>query len=350
MIYLVALLACFALTFALVPLVKKIAFKIGAVDKPQKESRKIHVKPMATGGGIAIYIAFLITTFILLPEHNLQYIGLVIAGTIVLIVGLVDDIMGLNAWLKLGVQILAAVIVFIFFGIKIEAVSNPWGQSIVFTDPNLTFNILRHSISINLTSLFMTVFWLVAMTNTINIIDGIDGLSGGVSAIAAIIMFFLAISPEVHQSQVAIISIALAGGCLGYLIYNFHPAKIFNGDSGAYFLGMSLGIIAIFSGAKLATAALVLGVPILDVAWSVMRRVASGRSPFSADRGHLHYLLLDVGLTQKQSALLIYLLCAIFGVIALIASPTQKIIAVFAMAVVIVLLFLLLTLLRRRKS
>lgn len=350
MIYIIALLACFIATFALVPLVKKVAPKIGAVDKPKTASRKIHKKPMATGGGIAIYIAFVITTFVLLPSHNIQYYGLIVAATLVMLVGLVDDIIGLNAWLKLFLQIVAALVAFMLFGIRIEAISNPVGQSIVFSDPQLVFNLFSYAISINVVSLIITVFWLVAMTNTINIIDGIDGLSGGVSAIAAIIMFFLALSPEVHQTQAAIISIALAGGCLGYLVYNFHPAKIFNGDSGAYFLGMSLGIIAIFSGAKLATAALVLGVPILDVAWSIMRRLASGRSPFSADRGHLHYLLLDVGLTQKQSALLIYFLCATFGIIALIASPTQKLIAIFSMAVIIMLLFILLTILRRRRA
>ncbi len=183
-----------------------------------------------------------------------------------------------------------------------------------------------------------------------NFVDGIDGLSGGISAIAAFIMFLLALSPSVHQGQTAIISIALVGGCLGYLVHNFYPAKIFNGDSGAYFLGMTLGIIAIFSGGKLATAALVLGVPILDALWAALRRILAGRSPFSADRGHLHFLLLDVGFTQRQAALLIYSLCIVFGVIALIASPGQKIVAIFALVLIIMLLLSILTLILRRKT
>ena len=350
MIYFVALLATFGLTVILVPWIKKLAFKVGAVDRPQENSRKIHKKVMARGGGIAIYLAFLATTLVLVPSHNLQYWGLIVAATIVLIVGFADDIYNLNPWVKLLVQVFAAVVAFSFFGIRIEVLSNPAGQSLVFTDPNLSLVLNGYLVSINDSALLVTTIWLVGMTNTMNFVDGIDGLSGGIAAIAATVMFFLAISPTINQPQTAIISISLVGGCLGYLIYNFHPAKIFNGDSGAYFLGMTLGIIAIFSGAKLATAALVLGVPIIDAVWSAVRRVISGRSPFSADRGHLHFLLLDVGFTQRQTALLIYGLCIIFGFIALVASPEQKIVAIFALVIVIMLLLSVLTLLIRRKS
>lgn len=349
MIYFVAFIATFCLAVLFVPFVKQFAFRVGAVDQPLKNSRKIHKTVMARGGGIAIYLAFLITTLALLPQRNAQYWGLIVAGTIVLLVGFIDDIKSLNPWLKLAVQIMAAFIAFGMFGIRIEAVSSPLGQSIIFTDPNLVFTILNHTISLNTFALALTTIWLVGMTNTMNFVDGIDGLSGGIAAIAAVVMFFLALNPQVHQSQTALISIALAGGSLGYLVYNFNPAKIFNGDSGAYFLGMSLGIIAIFSGGKLATAALVLGVPILDALWSALRRIISGRSPFSADRGHLHFLLLDAGFSQRQAALIIYSFCIIFGGIALIASPTQKIVAIFSLAIIIMLLFVLLSFVIRRK-
>jgi len=349
MTYLVALFVTFGLTVLLVPWIKKLAFKFGAVDKPQENSRKIHKKVMARGGGIAIYLAFLVTTLILVPNRDLGYWGLVVASSIVLTIGFADDIYNLNPWVKLLTQIFAAVVAFSFFGIRIEVLSNPAGQSLVFTDPNLSLVLNGYLVSINFIALTVTTIWLVGMTNTMNFVDGIDGLSGGIAAIAAIVMFFLAISPSVNQSQTALISISLAGGCLGYLVYNFHPAKIFNGDSGAYFLGMTLGIIAIFSGAKLATAALVLGVPIIDAVWSAVRRIISGRSPFSADRGHLHFLLLDVGFTQRQTALLIYSLCIVFGIIALIASPEQKIVAIFALIIVIMLLLSVLTLVIRRK-
>jgi len=349
-IYLVALITTFALTVLLVPLVKKVAFRVGAVDLPQKNSRKIHTKAMARGGGVAIYIAFVITTFILVPSHSPEYWGLLFAATAVLIVGFIDDMQSLNPWVKLLVQIVAAVVAFSFFGIRIEAVTSPVGQSLVFTDPNVTFTLASHLVSINFIALLLTTVWLVGMTNTMNFVDGIDGLSGGIAAIAAVVMFFLALSPGVGQAQTAVVSIALAGGCIGYLVYNFYPAKIFNGDSGAYFLGMTLGIIAIFSGGKLATAALVLGVPIIDALWAALRRILAGRSPFSADRGHLHFLLLDVGFTQRQAALLIYSLCIIFGIIALVASPSQKIVAIFALVIVSMLLLTVLTIIQRRKT
>lgn len=348
--YLVPALISFILAVLLVPVIKKFAFRVGAVDKkPGKNSRKIHTKTMARGGGIAIYLAFVITTLIFLPEHNLSYWGLIVASTIVLVVGFIDDIKPLNPWMKLSAQIVAAISAYCFFGIRIEAISNPAGQAILFTDPNLVLNVLNYSVQINVLGLLLTSVWLVGMTNTMNFVDGIDGLSGGIAAIASIIMFFLALNPDVSQPHTALISIVLFGGCVGYLIYNFHPAKIFNGDSGAYFLGMSLGIIAIFSGAKLATAALVLGVPIIDAVWSAIRRILAGKSPFTADRGHLHFLLLDVGFSQKQAALLIYAICIVFGVIALVASPEQKIIAIFGLILIILLLLILLSNLIKNK-
>ncbi|MBA3679357.1 undecaprenyl/decaprenyl-phosphate alpha-N-acetylglucosaminyl 1-phosphate transferase [Candidatus Saccharibacteria bacterium] len=195
MIYFVALVATFALTVLLVPLIKKVAFRVGAVDLPQKNSRKIHTKAMARGGGIAIYIAFVITTFVLVPSHSPEYWGLLFAATAVLIVGFIDDMQSLNPWVKLLVQVIAAVVAFSFFGIRIEAVTSPIGQSLVFTDPNFSFTLANHLVSINLIALLLTTVWLVGMTNTMNFVDGIDGLSGGIAAIAAIIMFFFSPKP-----------------------------------------------------------------------------------------------------------------------------------------------------------
>lgn len=349
MIFAIAFIFSLVLTALLVPLVKKFAFTVGAIDKPSNKSRKIHTKTMARGGGIAIFISFLLVNVAFIGFHWWQFWGLIVASTIVLLLGLADDIKRLPAKTKLLVQIFAALVAILVFGIQIEGISNPISQGILVLNPNISFIIGSIKIQMNVLAIVLTTVWLVGMTNTMNFIDGIDGLSGGIAAIAAVVMFFLAVGPRVDQPATALISIVLAGGCLGYLIYNFHPAKIFNGDSGAYFLGMTLGILAIFSGAKLATAALVLGVPIIDAAWAALRRILAGRSPFSADRGHLHYLLLDVGLSQRQAALLIYSLCAIFGVIALIASPTQKLVALFALVVLIMLIFLLLSIIRRRQ-
>jgi len=350
MIYFIGFIVSLAIAALFVPLVKRFAFAVGAVDEPSKKARKIHTKTMARGGGIAIFLSFFIVNFALVGFRWWQFWGLMVAATIVMLLGLFDDIKRLPASTKLIVQIIAALVAIFIFGIQIEGISNPLSQGVLVLNPNISFHLFNLSVHISLFAVFLTTLWLVGMTNTMNFVDGIDGLSGGVAAIAAFVMFILAIGPKVAQPETALVSIVLAGGCVGYLIYNFHPAKIFNGDSGAYFLGMTLAILAIFSGAKLATATLVLGVPIIDSIWAALRRILAGRSPFSADRGHLHHLLLDVGLSQRQAALLIYALCAIFGGIALIASPTQKLVAIFALVVLIMLLFLLLSLIRRRQT
>jgi UDP-GlcNAc:undecaprenyl-phosphate GlcNAc-1-phosphate transferase len=171
-----------------------------------------------------------------------------------------------------------------------------------------------------------------------------------VSGIAALILFLVSVSPKIDQPATAVLALILLGACLGFLRYNFFPAKIFLGDSGAYFLGMMLGSLAIISGAKLATALLVLGVPVLDAIWSVVRRLATGRSPFSADRGHFHYILVDAGLSQRKTVLLIYLLALAFGAVALLGDSLQKLIALGVLAVLIAVLMVLFTARRRRKD
>ncbi len=349
MIYIIGFCLALLISALLVPVVKKLAILLGAVDNPAEATRKIHKKVMARGGGVAIYISFIVVCFALLASFPRQFIGLVIAATMVLIIGLVDDIKRLSPWIKLSVQVLAAVIASVGFGITIETLTNPFGDALIFTQPNITLALLGLSISFNWIAVAISVFWLVGMTNTINFLDGIDGLSGGVSAIAAGIIFLLAISDKVNQPITALVAIVLMGGCIGFLIYNFYPARIFNGDSGAYFLGMTLGILAIFSGAKLATAGLVLGLPILDALWAVLRRLVHRQSPFTADRGHLHYMFLDAGFSQRQAVLSIYLLCLVFGTIGIVGTTNQKIIAIMVMLVVMVILLVGLTFMKRRR-
>lgn len=349
MIYAIGFLAALIISALLIPLVKKLAVSLGAVDNPKEAYRKIHTKVMARGGGLAIYMSFVVVCVALLGSFPRQFVGLLVAGTMVLIIGFIDDVRRLNPWLKLTVQIAAALVASVGFGITIETITNPMGGTIVLTQPNAHFQLAGISLSFNWLAVALATFWLVGMTNTINFLDGIDGLSGGVSAISAIIIFLLSISQRVNQPETALLSIILAGGCVGFLIYNFYPAKIFNGDSGAYFLGMTLGILAIFSGAKLATAALVLGLPILDAVWAVLRRLAHKKSPFSADRGHLHYMFLDAGFSQRQAVLVIYVLCFVFGVIGILGTTSQKLVGIIAMFIVMMFLLVSLTLLKRRR-
>ena len=347
--YLLGLVAAFGISALLIPVVKRLAISVGAVDNPAESDRKFHSKIMARGGGLAIYIAFILVTTALVGSFSRQLIGLIIAGTMVLVVGFIDDIKRLSPWVKLTVQILAALVASIGFGITIETITNPFGESLVFTQPNVSLAIFGWQLSFNWIAVSFAVFWLVGMTNTINFLDGIDGLSGGVSAIAAGVIFLLAISQKVNQPSTALVAIVLLGACLGFLIYNFYPAKIFNGDSGAYFLGMTLGILAIFSGAKLATAALVLGLPILDAVWAVVRRLAHRQSPFTADRGHLHYLFLDAGFSQRQAVVCIYMLCLIFGLIGILGTTEQKFVGIIAMLVVMTMLLAGLTFVKRKR-
>lgn len=347
--YVYAFLASFGLAILFVPIIKRLAFRVGAVDYPEESERKIHTQVMARGGGLAIYLSFVIICFILLPRIDRAFQGLLIAGTIVLLVGLVDDIYRLSPWWKLFFQITAAIVA-LYFGIGVAVITNPFGGVINLNTTNLIIHLGRTVITISLWASLFSIFWLVGMTNTVNFLDGLDGLAGGVAGIAAMIMFFLSIGPTVNQPVTALISIILAGSCMGYLLYNFYPAKIFNGDSGAYFLGMTLGILAIFSGAKLATALLVLGLPILDAIWTVTRRIFSGRSPFSADRGHLHFLLLDVGLSQRQAVILIYAFSVAFGSLALFSTTNQKFVTIITLIVIATFLLASLGLIKARKS
>lgn len=350
MINTVGFLSSFLLAFLITPFVIKLSKTIGAIDKPGEESRKIHKRIMPRAGGLAIYGAFIVVSLILLPTLSRGLVGLFCAGTMVLLLGLVDDIYRLSPWVKLLFQIIIALIAAVGFDITIEAITNPLGGVIALDGWQVALDVFGRGLVINVWAVLFSVFWLVGMTNTVNFLDGLDGLATGVSAIAALIIFILSIGVNVNQPTTALASIILAGSCLGYLKFNFFPAKIFNGDSGAYFLGMTLGILAIFSGGKLATALLVLGLPILDAVWAIMRRLLKGRSPFKADRGHLHYLMLDSGLPQRQVVLIIYSFTIVFGSIALFASTRQKFYAIIMLTIMLVLLVATFALIKYKKT
>lgn len=346
-IYLIAFLASLALALVLTPFVKILAVRIGAVDNPSEATRKIHERIMPRAGGIVIAGIFVFLSLALFPGVPTKaYWGALLASGLVFAVGLIDDVYRLSPWVKLTVQITAALIAILFFGLWVEVISNPLGQQFMLNGTQLKF----FSTAIPLGSVLFSLIWLVGMTNTINFLDGLDGLATGVSGIAALILFLVSISSRINQPTTALLALILLGACLGFLRYNFYPAKIFLGDSGAYFLGMMLGSLAIISGAKLATALLVLGVPVIDALWSVVRRLAKGKSPFSADRGHFHYILLDAGMSQRQAVLTIYALSLAFGLVALIGGGIEKLIALITLVIVVALLMVIFTFSRRRKA
>lgn len=318
----IAFLLAFITAFVLTPYTIRLAKKVGAVDKP--DHRKINVKPMPRIGGIAVICGFWISVIYLivsmviegkinLLEDNLyiKLIGVFLGVLVLAIVCFIDDKKGIKPITKLIAQIIAALIV-VGFGIKIDNFNIP------FKENNVIFN--------ELFSYIITVGWIVIITNAINLTDGLDGLASGItliSCISLLIVFALNESP-----LIAIILItALAGSIVGFLPYNFNPAKTFIGDIGSNFLGFAIAIISILGVAKTYTAIvliapiIVLALPILDTIWAIIRRIIktkSLRGIFKADRGHLHHKLMEKGFTQKQSVLILYGVTATLGMSAVI--------------------------------
>lgn len=319
----------FALTVVLVPFIKYLAQRLGAIDLPDG-GRKIHTLPVARLGGLAIAGSFLILVVAWFPLTR-QLVGLVLGAMIVAAVGAVDDVRRLSPWVKLGWQIVAAAVV-LASGVGIAVLSNPVGVAFNLDAVKLTVGRWQIAVWAELLGLV----WIVGLTNTINFLDGLDGLAAGVSGIAAFILFLLSIGPRVNQPLTAGLAITLAGAAFGFLVYNFYPAKIFMGDSGAYFLGLVLATLSIFSGGKLATAFLVLGFPILDALWTVVRRLSRRVSPFTADRKHLHHLLLEAGLSQTRAVLVLYFFSVAFGLVAIFGGGREKLIAIAILVALLV--------------
>ena len=325
--YIIPFLAAFILTFIQMPFTIKIAKKKGFLDVP-KDERRVHKKPIPVGGGIAMVISVSILMVYFLPI-NKNLIMALIASLIIAISGLYDDKEGLSPKLKFLFQILAAVIL-IIGGMKIEFFTNPFDSH----DALLILNIL---------SIPVTIFWVCGITNTINLIDGLDGLASGVSMICAISMFF--ITYKMGRYDVSLICALVAGACLGFLPFNFNPAKIFMGDTGALYLGFMLSYISISGFLKQAAIlmifvpVLILGVPVFDTAFAMVRRKLSGKSMVEADKGHLHHRLLKMGLNQRQTVVILYSISAIFGVLANLISRFHSSIAlVISLGVLLIII------------
>jgi UDP-GlcNAc:undecaprenyl-phosphate GlcNAc-1-phosphate transferase len=316
--YLAAFFVALVVAAVLTPLVRQLALSIGAVDKPDN-LRKIHTAPVAYLGGVAIFIAFLASATIFIKPSR-ELVALLLGTGILVVLGVADDLRNISAGRKLFWQVVAA-------GIGIYTVTNPFGGQIALDWGRFAVGLGPIHFHITPVANFISLLWMVGMVNTINFLDGLDGLATGVSGIAATTIFALTISPAVHQPAVALLAVIVAGACLGFLPFNFFPARIFLGDAGAYFLGMTLALLAIYSGGKLATAGLVLGFTIIDALWAALRRLRRGLSPFSADREHLHHLLVAAGFSHRTAVLILYALASSFGLIALVSGTASKLVA-----------------------
>lgn len=303
----VALFGTMFFSAIITPFVRKLAFVLGAVDMPN--ARRVNRKPMPTMGGLGIFIAFVFVTFVLLrnqfPTHEL--FSVLLAGSVIILTGMIDDIKELKPWQKMLGIVIAASIIYFLAGIRMDDVS-------LF---GLHFNL-------GWASYFVTVFWIAALTNAVNLIDGLDGLATGVAIIAlftmGVIGVFFLLPGEIY---VPIWIFCLVAALIGFLPHNFHPASIFLGDTGALFIGF---MVAVFSlkGLKNVTfvtmviPVIILGVPITDTVYAILRRKLNNKPISQADKHHLHHQLMALGLTQRQTVMVIYGLALIFAAIALI--------------------------------
>jgi UDP-GlcNAc:undecaprenyl-phosphate GlcNAc-1-phosphate transferase len=313
--FLLVFLASFFLSLLLTPLAARLGLRLNMTDDPG--GRRHHAGRIARTGGVAIFVSFvsgvLITSRLDLPRSDpnefIRINGMLIGLIIVFAFGLLDDKFEFRPGLQFVAQAVAAIIAIASL-IFIERFNNP------FTNQEINLGQIAPWLIMPL-----SLFWLMGMMNTVNWLDGLDGLAAGIAAIFSAVLFVAMIQDTATQDpqlSIAPLPLALLGATLGFLPYNFYPARVFMGSSGALTLGFALGCLGIIGGAKMATVLLALAVPIIDVAWLIVSRIRRGTSPFQGGRDHLHFRVLDLGLSQRQIVIGYYLISALFGGLALI--------------------------------
>ena len=320
--------AAMIIAVGLTPLIRRTMVRLDAIDTP--DARRVNKSPLPRGGGIAVAFSFLVVAVsVIVINDRLQLVdvpftiapqelaALLAGGALATVIGFLDDYYQLRArWQllgQLGVALLA-----VAAGITITYLNNPFGAGTIPLEGAFATG--------------FTMLWIVGMINSINFIDGLDGLSTGIALIAALTLGLISLTVTVSQPFIAVLCFALAGALLGFLRWNFHPATIFIGTSGVMFVGYTLAVLAILGTAKVAIALLVLGVPIIDTFWIIVRRLASGRSPFTPDRGHIHHRLLDLGLSHGQTVLVIYAICVALALLSFLLSGTGQLYAFMGLA------------------
>ncbi|MFN3301528.1 MAG: glycosyltransferase family 4 protein [Patescibacteria group bacterium] len=356
--YLIFFLSAIFLSLILTEIVRRFALKYKILDYPNKApERKIHQKPIPLFGGLALFFSFFLILFFSLITGLLKLetvvfkniIGIFFASLVLIIGGLLDDLYNLSPTKQLIFSILAILIV-IASGIGIKYINNPFGKGLIFLEQK-KFEILRFRgipYYFSWPADLVTFIWLLIMIYALKLLAGLDGLVPGMTIIGSLIIFFLCLLTKFYQPDIGGLAIILAGVSFGFLFFNFHPAKIFLGTSGETFSGFILGVLAIISGSKIATLLLVLGIPILDMIWVILRRIfKEKRSPFLADKKHLHYRLLNFGFSHQGAVIFLWGLALIFGLIG-IFFPTTKI-KVLALGILIFLMIGLAILIKNKK-
>jgi UDP-GlcNAc:undecaprenyl-phosphate GlcNAc-1-phosphate transferase len=327
----VAFAAAALLALVLTPGVRRFSKAFGLVDRP--DPRRVNTRPVPRGGGLAVAGAFLpiaIVVVILADRHSLgaailpntvhptELGALLVGGLLAAAIGFVDDALQIRARWQLIGQV-AIALVAVGLGVTVDAIANPFGSGLIQLGEVL--------------AVAFSVLWIVGMINSINFIDGLDGLSSGIALIAAVTLGLISLTTVLDQPFIAVLCFVLAGALLGFLRWNFHPASIFVGTSGVMFIGYTLAVLSILGTAKVAVALLVLGVPIIDTFWIIVRRLANRRSPFTPDRGHVHHRLLDLGLSHTQTVLLIYAITGVLAVLSFVLSGASQLYAFLGVVV-----------------
>lgn len=321
-----ALLCAMVVSFVLSPPVKSFAYKIGAIDVP-KDSRRMHKKPTPRLGGLAIFLGFMFSILVFVRPIDTQLRGILLGAVMIVVLGVVDDSAPLRAGFKFLIQI-AAALVAVYHGVVVQILSNPN----VFSDEPYWY--------LGWASIPITVLWIVGITNSVNLIDGLDGLANGVSTISALTMLVIALL--VSEGQTALIMAALVGACVGFMPYNKNPAQMFMGDTGSTFLGYILATVSIkglfkyYAIISFAVPFLIVGLPMFDTLFAIVRRLAHGQNPMSPDRGHIHHRLIDMGLNQKQAVAALYVVSSILGLSAVLLTTggaMRAMVFLFAVAV-----------------
>ena len=331
-----AFILALAISFACTPAVRMLAIKIKAVDVP-KDNRRMHKVPIPRMGGLAIFAGFLVSVLFFVPLGT-EFRSILIGALILVVLGIIDDIMALKPKTKFAGQIIAALIPALS-GVSIHGIVNPFVPGQYST--------------LGIFSIPLTVIWIVGITNAVNFIDGLDGLACGVSAIATVTMFIIAVL--FGETYIALMMAALAGACLGFLPYNMNPAKIFMGDTGSMFLGYILATVSIqglfkfYAVISFAVPFILLGLPIFDTGFAIVRRLLKGQSPLQADRGHVHHRLIDLGFDQKQSVAILYAFSALMGLTAVILARTNESKLIILAIAVLVCFFLAMSLMSFEK-
>lgn len=329
-VHIIALIIAYLLGVFIVPLVIAYSKKQGLIDKPNE--RKIHTEPISRLGGIAIWsstmLTFLFLVFLSYYPYGKLLSGILLGSSLMFLLGLIDDIYTLNAKFKLFIQIAIATLVYLL-GVKIDSIINPFGGAIE----------LGHF------SYPITILWIVGISNAINFIDGIDGLAGSVITVNSITLGIIAVAMVPASPMSALIAFILAGSMLAFLTYNFNPAKIFMGDSGALFAGFLLATLSITGVMKGATLAIllpfvVLAVPIMDITYASLRRISKGKSPFVADSEHIHHKLLKAGFTQNMTVAILTAVAIVAGAIATYSVGSIKHYLIYIIALVAIMFIL----------